>query len=157
MNRLQKQESEAEVALCRIRADVDQETAKKQLLEVQAKNSQLQSGMEGAGEAQKVGMEGAGGAQLKSGMERGTRVAQKVGAQACNHERIRAVGGKSSNHDRILVVNEGTRRRQETMLMLCDMSIHAHAKNRKKDLLRARLLKGIVRRAVHGSRPSPHR
>jgi hypothetical protein len=54
MNRLQQQESENEWQLLQIKGDIEEERAKKELLEVQIENSNARSSMEGLAEAQKV-------------------------------------------------------------------------------------------------------
>jgi len=54
MNRLQQQESENEWQLLQIKGDIDEERAKRELLEVQIDNSNARSSMEGLAEAQKV-------------------------------------------------------------------------------------------------------
>ena len=55
MNRLQQQESENEVQLQQIRGDIEEERARKELLEVQIENSNARSEMEGLGEAERLG------------------------------------------------------------------------------------------------------
>merc|ERR1711966_482738 len=52
MNRLQQQESENEWQLLQIKGDIEEERAKKELLEVQIENSNARSAMEGEAEAQ---------------------------------------------------------------------------------------------------------
>jgi hypothetical protein len=54
MNRLQQQESENEVQLFRIRGDIEEEKAKKELLDVQVANSKIVASMEGLSEAERV-------------------------------------------------------------------------------------------------------
>merc|ERR1712216_572211 len=54
MNRPQQQESENEWQLLQIKGDIEEERAKKELLEVQIENSNARSSMEGLAEAQKV-------------------------------------------------------------------------------------------------------
>lgn len=54
MNRLQKQESENEVQLFRIKGDIDEERAMGELLEIQTENHNAKAAMEGLGEAEKV-------------------------------------------------------------------------------------------------------
>merc|ERR1719171_1609607 len=54
MNRLQKQESENEVQLFRIKGDIEEERAKGELLEIQTQNHKARADMEGLGEAEKV-------------------------------------------------------------------------------------------------------
>ena len=55
INRLQQQESENEVELRQIRGDIEEEKARAELLEIQTKNSNARSQMEGLSEAQKAG------------------------------------------------------------------------------------------------------
>jgi len=54
MNRLQQQESENEWQLLQIKGDIEEERAKKELLEVQIENSNARASMDGLAEAQKV-------------------------------------------------------------------------------------------------------
>lgn len=54
MNRMQQQESENEVQLFQIRGDIDEERARKDLLEIQTTNNTVRSRMEGLGEAERV-------------------------------------------------------------------------------------------------------
>jgi len=54
MNRLQKQESENEVHLFRIKGDIEEERATGELLEVRQKNTNKAASMEGAAEAERV-------------------------------------------------------------------------------------------------------
>lgn len=54
MNRLQQQESENEVKLFKIQAEIEEEKAKKVLLEFQTENFNAEAAMEGQGEAEKV-------------------------------------------------------------------------------------------------------
>ena len=54
MNRLQQQESENEVQLQCIKGDIEEEKARKELLDAQVANSNAKSAMEGLAEAQKV-------------------------------------------------------------------------------------------------------
>jgi hypothetical protein len=54
MNRLQKQESENEVQLFRIKGDIDEERAMGELLEIQTQNHNAKAAMEGLGEAERV-------------------------------------------------------------------------------------------------------
>merc|ERR1711966_422893 len=54
MNRLQQQESENEWQLLQIKGDIEEERAKKELLDVQIANSAARAQMEGEGEACKV-------------------------------------------------------------------------------------------------------
>jgi len=54
MNRMQQQESENEWQLLQIKGDIEEERAKKELLEVQIANSNARSAMEGQAEAHKV-------------------------------------------------------------------------------------------------------
>lgn len=54
MNRLQKQESENEVQLFRIKGDIEEERAKGELLEIQTQNHNARASMEGLGEAERV-------------------------------------------------------------------------------------------------------
>merc|ERR1712216_231382 len=54
MNRMQQQESENEWQLLQIKGDIEEERAKKELLEVQIANSNTRSAMEGQAEAHKV-------------------------------------------------------------------------------------------------------
>jgi hypothetical protein len=54
MNRLQQQESENEWQLLQIKGDIEEERAKKELLDVQIANSAARAQMEGEGEASKV-------------------------------------------------------------------------------------------------------
>jgi len=54
MNRLQQQESENEVKLFKIKAEIETEKAKKELLEFQRENFTSEAAMEGQGEAEKV-------------------------------------------------------------------------------------------------------
>merc|ERR1712154_723860 len=54
MNKLQQQESENEVQLQEIKGDIDEETARSELIAIQTKNSNAKSKMEGLAEAEKV-------------------------------------------------------------------------------------------------------
>jgi hypothetical protein len=54
INRLQQQESENEVQLRQIQGDIEEETARSELLEIQTRNSGARAEMEGQAEAQRV-------------------------------------------------------------------------------------------------------
>ena len=54
INRLQQQESAAEVKLCEIKGKIDEEKAKAELLTIQSENNQAQARMAGQGEAEKI-------------------------------------------------------------------------------------------------------
>lgn len=55
MNKLQQQESENEVQLFKIEGDINEETKRADLLQIQKSNSDLQNQIDGSGEAEKVG------------------------------------------------------------------------------------------------------
>eukprot|EP00927_Polykrikos_kofoidii_P050663 TRINITY_DN44556_c0_g1_i1.p1 TRINITY_DN44556_c0_g1~~TRINITY_DN44556_c0_g1_i1.p1 ORF type:complete len:597 (+),score=138.16 TRINITY_DN44556_c0_g1_i1:78-1793(+) len=54
MNRLQQQESENEVQLFQIQGDIEEERARKELLDIQTANNATRAKMEGLGEAERV-------------------------------------------------------------------------------------------------------
>merc|ERR1712159_151971 len=54
MNKLQQQESENEVQLFKIEGDINEETKRADLLQIQKNNSDLQNQIDGSGEAEKV-------------------------------------------------------------------------------------------------------
>ena len=54
MNRLQQQESENEIQLREIKGDIEEETARAELIQIQTMNSNAKSKMEGLAEAERV-------------------------------------------------------------------------------------------------------